>query len=63
MCATAHAHSYNLYGAQGLLKESSFKKKSVSGGIFIRGKSVKEELRLIRYGYNLSLWIKSFGWT
>ena len=31
--------------AQRLLKGSSFKKKSVSGGSFIRGKSVKEELR------------------
>ena len=41
----AHVHSYNLYGAQGLLKGSSFKKNSVSGGSFFRGKSVKEELK------------------
>ena len=39
----AHAPNYNLHGAQGLLKGSSFKKKSVSGGSFFRGKSVKEE--------------------
>ena len=44
----AHAHSYNLYGAQGLLQGSSLKKKSVSGGSFIRGKSVKEELNIHR---------------
>ena len=30
---------------RGYLGGSSFKKKSVSGGSFIRGKSVKEELR------------------
>ena len=40
----AHAHSYNLYGAQGLLHGGPPKKKSVSGGSFIRGKTVKEEL-------------------
>ena len=39
-----HAHSYKLYGARGLPQGSSLKKKSVSGGSFIRGKSVKEEL-------------------
>ena len=33
-----------MYCAQWLLKGSSLKKKSVSGGSFIRGKSVKEEL-------------------
>ena len=36
---------------------SSFKKKSVSGGSLIRGKSVKEELKLdskISLRYNLS---------
>ena len=32
------AHSYDLFCAQGLLQGSSFKKKSVSGGSFIRGK-------------------------
>ena len=40
----AHAHSYNLYRAQRLPQGSSLKKKSVSGGSVIRGKSVKEEL-------------------
>ena len=40
----AHVHSYNMYCAQGLPRWSSLKKKSVSGGSFIRGKSVKEEL-------------------
>ena len=34
-----------MYCAQGLLQGSSLKKKSVSGGSFIRGKSVKEELK------------------
>ena len=38
----AHAHSYNLYCAQGLHQGSPIKKTSVSGGSFIRG--VKEEL-------------------
>ena len=38
----AHAHSYNLYCAQGLL-QGSLKNKSVYRGI--RGKSVKEELK------------------
>ena len=37
-------HSYDLYCAQGLPQGSSLKKKSVSGGSFIRGKSVKGEL-------------------
>ena len=32
--------------AQGLPQGSSLKKKSVSGGSFIRGKSVKEELNM-----------------
>ena len=41
----AHVHGYNLYGAQGLPQGSSLKKKSVSGGSVIRGKSVKEELK------------------
>ena len=40
----AHAHSYNRYCAHGLLKGSCLKKKSVSGGSFIRGMSIKEEL-------------------
>ena len=44
ICPMWHAHSYKLYGAQGLLGGSSFKKKSVSVGSFIRGKSVKKEL-------------------
>ena len=40
-----HTHSNNLYCAQGLLQGSSLKNKSVSGGSFIGGKSVKEELK------------------
>ena len=40
----ANCHSYNLYCAQELPQGSSLKKKSVSGGSFIRVKSVKEEL-------------------
>ena len=48
ICTMWHAHSYNLYGAQGQLGGSSFKKKSVSGGSFVRGKSVKEELNLFK---------------
>ena len=35
----------NLYCAQGLPRKSSLKKKSVSGGSFIRGKSVNKELK------------------
>ena len=41
-----HAHSYNLYCTQGATSGVLLKKKSISGGSFIRGKSVKEELSL-----------------
>ena len=40
----AHAHSYSLFCAQGLPQGFSLKMNSVSGGSFIRVKSVKEEL-------------------
>ena len=67
----ALAHSYNLYCAQGLPQGSSLENKSVSGGSFIRGKSVKEELSmkpflrplndiisLYRYLFSMSKFIK-----
>ena len=44
----AHAQSYDLYCAQGLVQGSSLEKKLVSGGSFIRGKSVKEDLTILR---------------
>ena len=43
-----------MYWAKGLLRSGVlFKKKSVSGGSFITGKSVKEELLLTHYHYVL----------
>ena len=41
----AHAHSYKMFCDQGLPRGSSLKKESVSGSSFIRGKSVKEEIK------------------
>ena len=40
----AHAHSYDLYCAQGLPYGFSLKNKAVSESSFISGKAVKEEL-------------------
>ena len=53
----AHAHSYNLWCAPGLPRGSFLKKKSVSGGSFIRGKSVKEELRLYMFFHSFTPYI------
>ena len=46
---------------QGLPQVSSLKKKSVSGGSFIRGKSLKEELRERPYSAHvvISFWCDS----
>ena len=50
LCDSICAHMrMRMYGAQGLLQGSSLK-KSVSGGSFIRGKSVKEEFNSLRLG-------------